>query len=268
MPGLKKKKQIKMEMLFLMPIFFAIILYLLFIASDMPIIHEVLKSLHKCKIDDCKNIAEIVSIIGTFFVILTLIITVFSLIISNIKYRSQMSDMNTQHRDQMSLMNRQIQILIQNSRMGTLKEYLIASSRYIYSYIDEGFDNGLFIMEGRSGVIFQWSFIKESGLVEYLFRAKFRSYSPNEDNPDEILKDHNWHNHILDVIQFSNGNYVMAGISGLDGTYFPIEKVFRDMNDNDYNAIILVILSLMTSEKSRLETYKENFIKHRENRKA
>lgn len=230
----------------------AIFLYFAFIILGIPVVYEALKILYQCQVGDCNKIESAVSVGGTFFVILTLIITILSLISSNAKYRSQLSKMDAQHYEQMNLMNGQIRLVIQNNRMAILKEYLISL------LINENIDSGIMI-DREIGIIIGWTVFKLK-LNQFTFR--FRWYFPEKESADNILKNRGWHECVISLYEISKDSYVMSGYSMANRTYSSIEKIFHDMSNSDYDNIIRRILILTFSNEDNFKEYNENLKKY------
>lgn len=252
----------KGEILILAFGFSAPVLSLVISIHDIPIVREIWKSLLQCKIDDCQNVETVVSIIGSFFVVVTLTITILSLIMNNIKYRKQIHDMDSQHNDQMNLMNGQVQLLIQNNRMANLKEYLMALLINIDLYTDSDIDDGIHITTGRNGVILKWKFFNARKPLNHRLVIRFRLYSPEVENLEDILKDKEWYHNTIYLIRLSEDGYVMPGFSIIDDSYFPIEKVFHDMNCDEYDAFMVMIFILTLSNRDNFKEYRDNLRKY------
>ena len=228
-------------------------LCLAFVILGIPVVYEALKILYQCQIGNCRKIESAVSVGGTFFVILTLIITILSLISSNAKYRIQLSKMDAQHYDQMNIMNGQIQLIIQNNRMAILKDYLISL------LINKNIDSGIMI-DSEIGIIIGLNVFK-SECNRLTFR--FRRYFPEKESADDILKDRHWYDCVITLEEISKGSYIMSGYSVASNTYSPIEKVFHDMSNSDYDNIIIRILKLTFSNEDSFKEYNENLEKYK-----
>ena len=218
--------------------------------SDFPIIREIWEFLNKCGVHNCSGITISVSIVGTIIVVLTLVVAIIS---SNKR--------DIQNQEQIERMNGQVQILIQKNRLKTLKDYLISFLINTLRYEEEISHKGLKILEAERGVILQWHTLEEKKLVDYRFIIFFRLYSKIDDDVDEILKNEHWYagigTGIIDIIRLKDGSYVMSGFSDRDEQYFPIEKVFHDMSEIDYDAIILTILLLIMDEKDDFQKHND-----------
>ena len=233
--------------------FGAVVLYFAFIILGIPVVYEVLKTLYQCQIGDCNRIGDIISISGTFFVIITLIITILSLVSSNTKYQIQLSKMDSQHYDQMNLMSSQVQLVIQSNRMAIIKEYLISLM------INKDIDNGIMI-DSTIGVICEWNpFMLGHDILTF----KFKFYFPKSESADDILEDKNWNDRTIVLKQIGDGSYVMSGYSSIGNVYISIEKVFHDMSNNDYDNIVKKILILTFSNKDDFKKYTEDLEKYR-----
>lgn len=246
----------KSEALLLAFVLSLLVLPLLSRISNVPVVHEMWEVLDKCKIGDCNNISSVASIVGTFFVVATLIVTILSLFSSSAKYRNQMREMNSKHQEQMNLMNNQIRLLVQSNRMRTLREYMIALSTNVCVQIDEDYDGcGLCIEE--DGVIFGWSFLPKEKLLEYRLCVVMRLFSPELENRDEILRSDTWWRISINVNRLADGSHIVTGFVNNNGSYMPIEKELCDLTEDEYNSVMIVVLSLTIAEKDRLMSYQE-----------
>lgn len=233
MPRSPQKNQTKYEFLMLSPALCALFLYLV---PVYPIAHEMWKTLNGCRVNSCSNIEAIASIVGTIFVVTTLIFAIRS----------------SNNRDKK--MNDNIKILVQNNRMKYLKEYMTALSIKIYSNIDDTYlGKGLNIVEGKNGVIFRWNILRSENKLDYRFCTTFRSLSPEEEDIREILKGDPWWNFSIEIIRINKTTYVMTGYAiGEDFYYLPIESKFQNMNDDQYNNVMMVILATTGYDIERL----------------
>lgn len=249
----------KNEMLILALGVSAPVLSILLRILDVPIISETWRALRQCGIDACRNIeisvsivTAVVTVIGTFFIVLTLIITIRS---SNKR--------DIQNQKQIDRMTGQIEILTQNNRMKYLKEYMTALSIKIYSHVDGYYHGrGLRIVKGENGVIFRWKIFRKERLLDYRFCVTFKTLSSEEKDIDEILKDESWWNVSIEIIRINKTSYVMTGYAkGIDLDYLPIEKAFQNMNEEQYNNVMMVILATTTSDISSLMDYQRDLEK-------
>lgn len=231
--------------------------------SSSPVIHEMWKVIANCKIGDCNGISSIATIIGTFFVVATLIITIWSLLASNAKYRTQMNDRDLKHYEQTNLVNDQIKLLVQSNRMRNLREYMIALSINICNQVDENCDDGDNCYGGggvcteEDGIIFGWNFIPEEKLMHYRLCVVMKLFSPDSEDKSEILKNDTWWRISIDVIRLIDGSYVVTGYVNDNGSYLPVENEFCDMSEDEYRSVMLVVLSLAYADKERLMKYQK-----------
>ena len=232
----------KSEAAMLMPVIGIFALYLGHVIWNIPVIREMWKVLYNCKIDSCSDIAAIASIIGTLFVVMTLVITI---IYSNMR--------GEQNRKQMNLMDGQIGLLVQSNRMAIVKEHMIELSLNIYSKIsDDYYGSGVFQTSDKNGIILKWHTNQTGPLFDYRLSAYFRFYSSEAENANEILKREGWWRFIINVTRLKNGDYIMTGSIHRVDRHFHIEKLFQDMNEDEFNSMMAAISFLCVVEKDFL----------------
>lgn len=235
--------QAKNEAIMLVPAFVALVIFLVRGLSNFLTTDKIWDLLHKCEVYNCDAISIIASIVGTCFVVITLVFAIRS---SNRR--------DKQNQEQINLMNGQIQLLTQNNRMNILREYMIALSRKIYGHIADGLDvgGGLLTIEDKNGIIFGWNLISDDIMLDYRFCVVLRLFSSKLESAEKILEEPLWWHISIDVIRSKSGGYGMTGYANNEGSYLPIERVFCDMSDDDYNVTIMAILSLTSANKDIL----------------